>query len=572
MTNVVPLERTCEYLVQRAARHRRAGRYDEAMTLLSRAKEQFGCREEIELGFARTYDEMECEEEAARAYLRVVRFGGKECAGALFSLALSSAQRADLTRAQSYFERFAATDHGDVSEEYAALLHGQIKKALERPAPVGRRGRARQLERRAVECLQAGKTAAAARTIRHALALHPTAQGYTLLACCHLLMQNGMLAVENAKIAHALAPSRVQTLCVLADAYALAGDGRASRKALYLAALRAHKTEDLLGAALESAKHGEDELTLRMTKSVLGREPFHTRAMMIRGCAMANLGRMQEAARLFGRLCVLTPEDTVAAYYYRMAREETRPPERLTLGLDVPRQEAASRVMQLIAALYASPQEIGKDPVVQRELCRLGAWAFRSPMAGEHAALVSLMLMAAFDTELSREVLLDALTDPQIPDGFKCAILQVMTGSGPMKPYDADIGGRLVKLAAGGVTSCRGGEGGQKIVQQAADMLTPRYPDAPGKILPMWLNYLDMYGLPKGERQEAASAAALEYLYHETCGRRIALLKIARRYSISKRLAGRQIRRIRRALTIKKNDSDSAKTTRTEENREDETT
>lgn len=41
---------------------------------------------------ARVYDEMGCEEEAARAYLRVMRMGGRHTAQALFHLALSSAQ------------------------------------------------------------------------------------------------------------------------------------------------------------------------------------------------------------------------------------------------------------------------------------------------------------------------------------------------------------------------------------------------------------------------------------------------------------------------------------------------
>ena len=121
MSNVVSLERTWEYLVERAARHRRAGRYDEAMTLLTRAKAQVGLREEIEMGLARAYDEMGCEEAAERAYLRVARLGGEKRAEAYFQLALSSAQRADLRRACSYFERFLKTGGGDISQEAAGL-------------------------------------------------------------------------------------------------------------------------------------------------------------------------------------------------------------------------------------------------------------------------------------------------------------------------------------------------------------------------------------------------------------------------------------------------------------------
>ena len=60
---------------------------------------------------------------------------------------------------------------------WAALLLGrQLRDELERPLATGPKGRARALERRAVERLSAGKTAAAMRTLRHSLALRETAQ------------------------------------------------------------------------------------------------------------------------------------------------------------------------------------------------------------------------------------------------------------------------------------------------------------------------------------------------------------------------------------------------------------
>ena len=66
MNNVITLRCTCEYLVGRAARHRRAGRYDEAMALLWKAKNAFGPKGDVELEAARVYADMGCEEEAAR--------------------------------------------------------------------------------------------------------------------------------------------------------------------------------------------------------------------------------------------------------------------------------------------------------------------------------------------------------------------------------------------------------------------------------------------------------------------------------------------------------------------------
>ena len=73
--------------------------------------------------------------------------------------------------------------------------------------------------------------------------------------------------------------------------------------------------------------------------------------MMIRGCALMNLRRFDEAKRVFARLCVILPEDTICPAYYAMARDEQTPGERLTLGLDVPRSETVNRTMRIVAAM-----------------------------------------------------------------------------------------------------------------------------------------------------------------------------------------------------------------------------
>lgn len=546
MSNVVSLERTWEYLVERAARHRRAGRYDEAMTLLTRAKAQVGLREEIEMGLARAYDEMGCEEAAERAYLRVARLGGEKRAEAYFQLALSSAQRADLRRACSYFERFLKTGGGDISQEAAGLLGQQIRAELERPKPVSSRGRARELERRAVERLQEGKTAAAARTLRHAVSLHASAQGYTLLACCCLLRGQGEEAVRCTKTAHAMAPARIQTLCALADACALTGDARGARRALTIAAMRTDDPDDLLGVAMESAKCGEDALTLRLTERLLKLDPFCTRGMMLRACALTNLGRLEEASRLFGRLCVLTPEDTVPQAFYRMTREGREPGERLALGNDVTRQEAASRAVQLIAALYEDAEQT-MDGEHAAELCRMSAWAFRSALAGEQTAIVALLVMSAMQTESSREVLRDALTDPQVPDGLKYAILTEVVPDERFAHCDVDMGGQLVRLAAGGASAGAPARKGQEIVQEAADALSADYPDAPAVLLPMWLAYLGRRHMPRTQREHRACVAALELLYHHAKGRQVEVRAVASRCGVSARLCRLYARRIGRA-------------------------
>ena len=553
MSNVITISRTRDYLVSRAAKHRRAGRYDEAMALLWKARTQFGIQEDIEMESARVYSEMGCDEEAGRAYLRVVRLGGTHKAAALFELSLLSAQRGGLDRAVSYFEHFLACEtRTEVPEETASALGRQLLDELDRPSTRSRKARARMLEQRAAVRLQEGKTAAAQHLMKHSLRLHETARGYTMLACCHLIRMQLPEAVEAASRAHRMAPGRVQTLCVLSDAYAAMGEDGLSRRAMYLAAMRAREPDDLFSVAMESAKHGDDTLTMRMTKRLLAREPYHTNGMKLRACALINLGRMKEASRLFGRLCGLLPENTVCEFFYKLSREGKAPAERFSLGVDVTHEEGVSRAAELISKLYVSPDEICAQPASLERVCRLCDWAIHSPMAGSHTKTVALILMTAIPADEARMVLLDALTDPQLADGVKLNILQVLTARDGFRPYCVDVGGRLVHLAAGGIStqpqSCS--RANSQVVQRASDALSEAYPDAPQRVLDMFLRYLAVYPQPKGQEADAC-AAALEALYHRQAGRHVDEREIAERNGISKQLLNRMLRRFERCLQEK---------------------
>lgn len=300
----------------------------------------------------------------------------------------------------------------------------------------------------------------------------------------------------------------------------------------------------MLSAAMESAKHGEDALTLRLTRSLLRREPFSTQGMMLRGCALMNAGRMREASRLFGRLSGLLLEDTVSQALYRMARDGERPAERLTLGTDVPREEAARRAAELVAALYEDAAALRGDDARRKALCQLSAWAFRSVVAGPNMAVVAMILMSGIDAPDTREVLLDALTDPQIADSFKLAVLQSLTAREGFAPYDVDMEGRLVRLAAGGATQRPAGlETGQDVVQRAADALMPEFPGAPQALLPLYIQYLNVYGVP-GAKEKDACAAALEWTYHHLSGHPVDLATVCGRYGASRRLCRMIARRL----------------------------
>lgn len=540
MTNVVSIDCTCEYLVKRAARHRRAGRYDEAMALLWKARNQFGWSDEVLFEMANVYDAIGCEEDLVKVCLRLVRLNGKHCAWALFQLVLSSAQHGDMLRAMSYYERLSIIDHPEeISSEMIDALGDQLRDETEK-GTLSARKRAAALEKHAAACLQAGKAAAAQRAMEHALRLRPTARGYTMLACCQMIRSRFDDAVVSAQTAHNMVPSSVQNLCVLADTHMACGNMQQSRRTIFLAALKARSVDDLLAVAVESVKVGDDRLTLLLTGRILKASPYHTRAMMIRACAHINCGAYDKARRLLGRLCGLLPENTVCEGFYRALCDEKTISERLTLGLDVTHEEGVNRASELVSMLYMDPKQIDEDRSLCMRICRLCDWAFHSPMAGASTKTVALMLLAASQTQEAKDILIDSLMDQQLSDAFKLKVLQILTAENGFHPYDVDMGGRLVRLAAGAVceTSVRTADANPRIVQRVADSLSLRDSREYALILEIYLAYLSKYGEPD-RRYEDACTAALEYVYHIHAGKNLRECAIAARYSVSPRMMRR---------------------------------
>ncbi len=550
MSNVFSLTQPCEYMIGKAMRHRMAGRFGEAMVLLTRAKDEYGMRAEIEQEMALVYEAIGCDAEAAACYRRIVRMGGEAKSLALFELSVISLRSADITRAQAYFEQFAAMGHSTVAPEIAGQVYEQIEHEINRPAPVSLRGRAKARERHAAQCLHAGRLYAADRALSHAIRLWPSAQGFTLQACAKLLAGEDHEAVVCAETAHELSPGRVQTICVLSDALAAVGDGAGARRMLHIAALRAKAPDDLFGAAMESAKRGEDGLTLLLTRRLLKLEPYHTQGMMLRACALINTGETKKARRLLGRLCRLMPENTICEALYRMAGNGELEGERLSLGVDVPRKEAAARVAEMVSALYDGPADAANDRDRERRLCRICSWALRSPAAMEQAATLALLVLSGMDTDAARSAMMDALTDPMIADGIKMGILQLLTAKEGMQPFDVDIGGKPVRLLAGGVVSQQASQtqqqAGRQVVQRASDAIASRFPDAPQTMLSIFIRYLAVYGAPEGRLADAC-VTALKYSYYKKSNIPVSLTVLTREDGVSKRLCRLCLRRFERA-------------------------
>lgn len=547
MGEIYPIEQTSEYLVARAARHRRTGRFDRAMMLLSKAKSRYHDDEAVEYELARTYDEMECEDEACRAYLRVVRIAGVYRARALFQLTLSSMEHADLERSISYFEALCASDRAGVAPEAMELLKRQLLQVAYTPKIRTRWQLAKALEQRAVRCLNSGKVFGARRNIEHSLALRETARGYVLEACCHLLGGNGEEARRAAESALRQAPGYIQALCVLADAQMMIGDTEQARRTLCHAAFRARSSDALQSVAIECAKCGLDELTLILTKRLLGREPFHVRALALRACAFANLSCMKTAGKYFARIDTLMPQNEVYGAYYHMTKAGWTPNARLVMAQDIPEEEAVERCLQLVTLLHADPDEVRADHDRVHEICRVAGWALHSEMAGANVKLIAVILLSVINTEETRRILFDLLTEPRFDDELKRCVLRALMAHSEEIPVYADLGGRFVRLAAGAATTVvQGAEGCQEAVQRAVSALLPVYADAAQPLLDMWVAYLNRYGAPEG-RMVNACAAALEYAYHLRAGRRVRMDRIARKAGVSTRLVRLCVRRILRA-------------------------
>ena len=553
MSNIYPIGQTCQYLVSRAAKNRRAGKYDQAMKLLSRARKEFPENEEVEFEAATIYDEIGCEEEASRAYLRVVRIGGAHRAQALFQLSITSAQHGDLIRAQSYFRAFSSSDKKGVSPEMSALLKRQLEEAMNEPKKKNRVTRAKQLEKKAVQQLHAGRVYAAMRNTEHSIRLKETPQRLLLKACCHLLAGESASAEHEAKRALALKPVYVQALCVLADAYIFCGNRKEAGHVLIRAAKQANSTDSLFSTAVESAKYGYDRLTLILTRRILKREPYHIRAMAMRACAMMNLGSYRSAEKLFARLSAMVPDGGIYDAYRTQAQKGISCEERSAMAHDVTMQEAMDRSLYLLSVLQEEPSKLRCDEDLLDLVCRNSSWAITSAQAGANITLIAIIILAALDMPQTRAVLYDALLNPRIDDTQKRSILQAIGEHCSEQPLYADLYGEFSRITAGAsVPDTLETESAQIIVQMAADALITRYPDAGHELLNMWITCMKVYG-PVKKKDIVVCAAALEFAYHMSHHRDGALSSLSERTGYSRRLIRLWGRRILRCSNSKRN-------------------
>lgn len=536
MSNIYPIGQTCQYLLARAERNRRAGKYDQAMKLLVKARRENPQSDEPEAAIAAIYDEIGCEEDAIRSYLRVVRMRGRSSAQVLFKLAVAFAQRGDFFRAQSYYEAFAAGDRCGVSADMALLLERQLAGAADSSFFASHGKCAERLEKRAVQNLHAGRLYAAKRNAAHAIRIEETAQRHLLKACCHLTLQEGNSAACEAAAALRLKPVYVQALCVMVDAYTMLGRETDAKHAAFRAMKQARSQESLFSLAVECAKHGYDTMALILTRRMLKRNPYHVRAMEISACAHLNLGHYARAERLFAMLRTLIPDNVVFDSYYQMAKKNCFAGEHLSLAQDVTHDEAMNRAYELLSVLQEEPSALRANEERLEDISRIAQWAMYSQQAGESITLVAIIILSALDTKQTRSVLLDALMSPRLDDGIKMSILQAMDSHCTETPEYADLGGRLVRIASGALIPERcGSKASQDVVQYAADALIKRYPDAAAVLLKTWVGCLNRYGKVKGRNAKACSAA-LEFTYHLKNGRCIPLRALSSRYGVSPRL------------------------------------
>lgn len=536
MSNIYPFGQTYQYLLTHSQRNQRAGKYDQAMMLLTKARRENSQSAETEAAIASIYDEIGCEEDAIRSYLRVVRLGGENRSDALFKLSLTFFQRGDILRALAYFEAFASSGRSGVADDMAQLLERQLAAAVCSSSFSSRRRRAAHLEKRAVQSLHAGRMHAAKRNAERAIRLEETAQRHLLKACCHLTLEECNAAAVEASEALRLKPVYVQALCLLVDAYAMLGRCADAKHAALRALKQARTQDSLFSVAVECAKHGYDRMALIATKRMLRREPFHVRAMEISACAHMNLRHYARAERLFAMMRTLVPDNVVYDSYYKLAQTASPVSERLIMTQDLTHAEAVNRAYELLSVLHEEPSQLRADPEQLERISKIAQWALYSPQAGENVTLVAIIILSALDTEQTQNVLLDAVMSPKLDDEVKLSILQAMKDHCSQRPEYADLGGRMVRIASGAAISGRAGnETAQEVVQLAADTLLKRYPDAADELLNLWLRCLNRYGLAKG-RHAAACSAALELSFHLRHGRGVPLRALSRRYGVSRRL------------------------------------
>jgi tetratricopeptide (TPR) repeat protein len=450
--DIVKLQRSSAYWVDRANRHRRTGNTRRAAALLRHAVSLSPGDSDLRVAYARTLQEMECYEASNRAAFGALTINPKRyaCYGLIgrnmlalgyvqeamdaFSRYLMAVRQTGLTA--EYDEELDTletleTEHAHIQARYEAQLNIASKR------------------------LSAGDFSRAERALQRAKPAARVDDRYDSLRSL-LLQEQGNVrgAVKSARRACRINPRSARARCALAGAYCQAGQRLKGASSLLAASLCCNNVQDEQLYCYSAVSLGFPELALCALRRALKNSPDRLPALFDTAVVMLKLGRMDEADALLHRCRDLDPNDVPARYTARSV-EQWR-------GLDLNPAQVRYAAGALPFYPMLSPAESNECLAQLGKALAEGTEGFCSALQ-EDEGLYNLflyelgnpehqlsrlipMLAANLPREFAERMFREALVQPVQDDGAKRYAAAALLKLGAKPPFVVWHAGRIAEI------------------------------------------------------------------------------------------------------------------------------
>ena len=515
---IVAFERSPAYVHHRAMMNRRDNRVVDALELLRQAVERSPENREYKLDLAELYCEIGCHAQSNRLLLDMLaeKDSPAEC---YYGLALNQLGMNDAAGARKSLEIYRRREPQGAHAEEVMNLKAELDMFEELNAHGNRRlRRSARAAGRASEAMRDEDVDRACRLFEASLALAPGQRDVrALYAMALMLSGDGDAARREAEKALAGYPAPVRALCVCAQVFWHLGD-----------AVRARQ---LVEAAVKADGEGQESYLILNTLGELGMDaelaeqarlalqfaPYDRELMHMRAVALTKTGAPDDAVeRIWARILRIDPEDSVAAYFRKAAREGALRADELSYDYQVPPREYRARSLALLVQLARGSEAVKALWQEDAEFRQLVRWAIAAEEP--HISRAAISALAGIDDAdaqgLLREVLFSRSVGSELRIHGAMALKLRGRPLDALMPPEAGLTEEILPEDEKLLADLPVGE--RQLVRYADESLERRTGASALKALTlMWTAYRNLRGTdvdPLTHTQAAAAALVYNYL------------------------------------------------------------
>lgn len=544
---VIPIQLDAAFFYERAVRSLDRCRYDKALRYFRKAVEYEPDNPVNHCNMAGILSEMGNYEESNNILRKVLDELDPSMTECWFYMANNYANMEMYEAAEEALVQYLEEDEEgqflEEAEEMMDLLHYELDRPPRQPV-VRARGLLNDHDR-ARRLLEEGKFVEAARLLKSIIEEQPGfLSARNNLALAYYYMGLFDQAVDTVREVLEADPGNLHAMCNLAI-FRMQGGGRDEALAIVAMLRKLVPVQPELSFKLATTLGilGEHEAAYfhfrRLIREMSGqRDPCLLHYTAVAAC---NIGRAEEAGRLWKEAAKLDPESGVADYYLHHLDElksgAMHPPS--SYHYHLPFEEQLRRWEGTGDEL---PERMKRDPLVRSSFF----WALRY---GDRR--MKLQVIQAFSLVADDEVkaaLREFLKQPGEDDMLKRVAILVLRGIGDAEPVETVLGGERVIVEANKmpVRLPAVNAGWQAVAEAALQRMQNRF-DAVQQhdLLALWAEFLQrLYPETPVIRKAEGWAAALEYLTALMHRQGITFEEAATRYGVSAATVSRHVRRI----------------------------